>query len=111
MVSEMTSAALAAFSQHIDDSYGQIDPEAHLWRRTMKLVSEAGEAQDAIGGILGENPRKGVTHTREQAIGELLDVAVSALGAVEHMKGNDGSALRLLDDKIMFVAKRMGIIK
>jgi len=76
----------------------------------MKVVSEVGEAHDALGGMLGENPRKGVTHTMDDLIGELLDVAVAALGAVEHLMGNPGRSIELLADKIEFVSNRAGLL-
>ena len=102
---------VAAISSWIDtsDSYVGLDPEAHLWRRTMKLVGEAGEVQDALGGMLGENPRKGVTHTQYDLIGELLDVAIAALGAVEHITGNTGDSEALLAEKIRKVVERAGL--
>ena len=40
---------------------------------------------------------------------ELLDVAVTALGAYEHMAGHDGSALVALFAKIESVALRAGV--
>lgn len=106
------SGKISAISQWIDTSKGYkgIDPEAHIWRRTMKVVSEAGEAHDALCGILGENPRKGVTHTQDDLLGELLDCALAALGAVEHLTGNQGKSMEMLEDKIDFVIDRAGII-
>ena len=56
--------------------------ELNLWRRCTKVASEAGEVIDALAGVLGENPRKGVTHSLDDLVGELLDVALAALAAV-----------------------------
>lgn len=80
-----------AISRWIDDSpgYTGINPETALWRRCSKVSAEAGEVLDALSGLVGENPRKGVTHTGAEVEYELLDVAVGALGAVLHMRGND----------------------
>lgn len=106
-----TGAQIAALSTWIDTSksYVGLDPEAHLWRRTMKVASEVGELQDALGGMLGENPRKGVTHTLDDAIGEALDVAVAALGSVEHMTGNEGRSMDLLAAKVERIIERAGL--
>jgi hypothetical protein len=111
-MSDFTSDALVALSQWIDqsDNYRNCDPETVLWRRVTKVASEAGEVIDALAGYVGENPRKGVTHTKDELVGELLDSAVAALGAVEHLTGNSGLALALLDDKIVAVATRAGLV-
>ena len=103
---------LVAISRWIDDSPGYVgcDPEAVLWRRVTKASSEANEARDALAGLVGENPRKGVTHSRHDLIEELLDTAIAALGAVEHVTGNRGGALDLLNNKIVRVAQRAGLL-
>lgn len=82
----------------LDHSYpADLDKEAHLWRRTVgKLTEELGELAEALLGMLGENPRKGVTGTEQQVIDELLDIATCALGGVEHMIGNNGQSIFLL---------------
>lgn len=106
----MTSAeTIAALSQWIDDGNAGRDPEAILWGRVAKLAEESGEAVAALIGMTGQNPRKGVTHTSGDLIGELLDVAVTALGAVEHVTGNQGDSLALLEDKLSRLAERAGL--
>lgn len=105
------SERLAAISRWIDGSPSYVDchPETVMWRRVTKVCEEAGEVVDALGGMVGENPRKGVTHTRDDLIGELLDTAISALAAVEHLTGNEGESWGLLCDKIERVCDRAGI--
>ena len=105
----MASDALRALSQWIDDGNAERDPEAILWGRVSKITEEAGEAIAALIGWTGQNPRKGITHNRHALIEELLDVAVTALGAVEHVTDNRGEALDRLNDKILRVAKRAGL--
>jgi hypothetical protein len=56
--------------------------EAELTCRMLKLTEEAGEAAGAWIGLLGQNPRKGVTHTREDVAAELADAAFTALVAI-----------------------------
>ncbi|MEV4467468.1 MazG-like family protein [Micromonospora echinofusca] len=53
--------------------------------RILKLTEEAGEAAGAWIGLLGQNPRKGVTHSREDVAAELADVAFTALVAIESL--------------------------
>jgi hypothetical protein len=91
------------------DRFGLPDAtaEERLWGRTAKVAEEYGEVVAAIIGHLGQNPRKGRTHNLDDVVTELLDVAVTALGAVESIRGNDGSALILLDAKIGSVHARM----
>ncbi|WP_111026743.1 MazG-like family protein [Curtobacterium sp. MCBD17_040] len=85
--------AAARLSTWIDASYpSDLPPELVARRRIRKLVEEVGEAGAALCGAVGENPRKGVTHTFDDVKGELLDVAVTALGALEHLDGNRGGS-------------------
>lgn len=109
-MSELSQAALVALSQWIDAGNAHRDPEAQLWGRVSKVTEEAGESIAALIGYTGQNPRKGVTHSRGDVIGELLDVAITALGAIEHIVGHDGLTLERLDVKIMAVAERAGVV-
>lgn len=99
---------LVALSRWIDAGNAHRDPEAQLWGRVAKIAEEHGEAVAALIGMTGQNPRKGVTHTADQLVDELLDVAITALGAVEHLTGHRGDAFELLDAKLARVAERAG---
>lgn len=97
----------AALSQWIDSHpANQVSNEERMHRRVTKIYAEAGEVADAVSGWLGENPRKGRTHTRGDVVEELLDVALAALCAVEHLTANRGSAPALLVDKARRVHER-----
>lgn len=50
--------------------------------RVLKLSEEVGEVAEAVIGVTGQNPRKGVTHTWEDVQGELCDVVITALVAL-----------------------------
>jgi NTP pyrophosphatase (non-canonical NTP hydrolase) len=91
---------LVGLSEWIDAGNAHRDPEAVLWGRVAKLTEESGEAMAALIGATGQNPRKGVTHSMDDVTEELLDVAVTALGAIEHVRGHKGDALTLLVAKI-----------
>jgi hypothetical protein len=112
MIGRMTSDAardLVAISAWLDAHDGTRDPEAITWARIAKVSEEHGEAVAAFIGATGQNPRKGLTHTLDDVVEELLDVAVTALGAIEHLRGNRGDALDLLSDKLARIAERAGV--
>lgn len=87
----------------------ELESELATIHRTIKVGEEFGEVVDSIIGITGANPRKGVYGTLDDAVKEELDVALTALGNVEHLCGNTGRALELLEEHIHFVAKRAGV--
>lgn len=101
---------LVALSRWIDAPNAHRDPEAQAWSRIAKVGEEHGEVIAAYIGAIGQNPRKGVTHSLEDVVDELLDVALTALAAVEHLRGHDGAALSLLEDKLARVARRAGLL-
>lgn len=106
---EAAAARLIALSTWLDASNAHRDPEAVTWGRLAKLTEEAGEVVSAYIGFVGQNPRKGVTHDRDDVLSELLDVAVTALGAYEHLSGHHGRSLPDLLTKIGAVVTRAGI--
>ncbi|QLQ35488.1 MazG-like family protein [Micromonospora robiginosa] len=67
----------------LDAANGTGDTE--LTCRILKLGEETGEVAAAWIGTLGQNPRKGVTHTRAEVAAELADVAFTALVAIESL--------------------------
>lgn len=89
------------------DSYNREKPATlQLWERCGKLMEESGEVGSALIGLLGQNPRKGVTHSREDLISELSDVAITALGAIEHITGNQGESVEILKAHVRYVHSR-----
>jgi hypothetical protein len=87
-------AAIIDTSTMLNRSYPPLlSQETKDRRRLDKLAEEVGEVVVAYGGLVGENPRKGLTHTREDVLEELLDVAAVALGAYEHLDGHRGQSM------------------
>jgi len=112
MSSTEAQQALTALSNKLDDSIAwSVLNELHL-HRVIKVAEEAGEAVAALIGWLGSNPRKGQTHMLDDVVGELLDTAVAALGAAEHLLSFRGESdtLALLEAKVITVAKRIGAV-
>lgn len=64
----------------LDIHNGTGGPELGL--RVAKVAEEAGEAIGAWIGLVGQNPRKGVTHTADEVAAELADVVLTALVAM-----------------------------
>lgn len=104
-----TAHGIAALSRWIDEGNAHRDPEAVTWGRLAKITEEAGEVIAAQIGATGQNPRKGVTHTSADVEEELLDVAITALAALEHLREHDGRSLELLADKVERTLRRAGL--
>lgn len=104
--SEPAQQDLIELSEWIDAGNAHRDPEAIAWGRLAKIGEEFGEVIEAWIGYTGQNPRKGRTHRLDDVIEELLDVAVTALGAAEHLGNHRGDSIELLFDKIARVHAR-----
>lgn len=109
MSTEPTGEPLAELSAWIDASNDRRDPEAITWGRLAKISEEVGEVIEAFIGATGQNPRKGVTHDMADVRKELLDVAVTALAAWEHLDGNAGRSLAALDEHVDYLVIRAGL--
>lgn len=99
---------VASLSRWADRGLAGRGEEAILLHRVFKLMEESGEVATALIGVLGANPRKGVTHEMSAVKEELLDVALTALGAYDHIDGNQGNSVPDLLQKIERVAQRAG---
>jgi len=69
--------------------------------RILKVGEEAGEAAEAWAGLHGQNPRKGVTHTRDDVVTELADVALTALVAIASLDTDPRDALAACATKVL----------
>ena len=108
---EPVGLTLAALSRWIDEHPPNAvrDREAALWGRVTKVAEEAGEVVAAMIALTGQNPRKPASGSLADVEAELLDVAVSALAAVEHLRDNDGSSPAALDAHVRRLAVRAGL--
>lgn len=105
----VTAARLASLSQWIDEANAHRDAEARTWGRLAKVGEEFGELIAAYILFTGQNPRKAQIIDLDPVIKETLDVAVTALCAVEHLTNNRGESLTLLFEHINGLHKRANI--
>jgi hypothetical protein len=99
---DIAADQIARISDWVDTSPTNAtrDREALGWHRVAKAAEEAGEAISEWLQFTGGNPRKPASPGDTRVVEELLDTALAALCAVEHLRGNRGVALNLLADKI-----------
>jgi NTP pyrophosphatase (non-canonical NTP hydrolase) len=75
----------------LDANNGTGEQERQL--RLLKLTEEAGEVAQAVIGTLGQNPRKGITHTPGDVADELCDVIVTAMVALHDWTDDPAATL------------------
>ncbi|WP_102926933.1 MazG-like family protein [Streptomyces noursei] len=64
------------------DRESALPAEQERLLRILKLSEEAGEVAQAVIGAVGQNPRKGHSHSWEDVHAELCDVIVTAMVAL-----------------------------
>jgi len=101
-VSDEIWAAVRTSRAWLDAANGTGEPE--LTCRILKVTEEAGEAAGAWIGVLGQNPRKGITHSRKDVVRELADLPITALVAIDSL-GFD--AHRVLADQAAAISRRI----
>ncbi|MBG0855822.1 MazG-like family protein [Streptomyces spinoverrucosus] len=70
------TAELAAF---LDRAAAHIPPDQRSALQVLKIGEEFGEAAQALIGVSGTSPRKGVSHTWEDVTAEVCDVIVTSM--------------------------------
>lgn len=94
-------AAIRDLVGWLDEQNGRSQQEVTL--RLLKLTEETGEVAQAWIGVQGQNPRKGVTHSREDVADELCDVIVTAVVALASVVDDPAGHL---DAKLAKIAAR-----
>lgn len=100
---------IAAITRWLDDSNVFMSPELDDSMRIMKIGEEFGEVIEAYIGMTGQNPRKGVTHDRDDVLAELADVVVTAMCAIQHMTQDSGITQAVIEGKVRSIMARSGI--
>lgn len=106
---DAASAEIVNLSQWIDKANAHRDKEAQTWKRLSKVAEECGEVIAAYIGVTGQNPRKGEFGSLADVRKELLDVALTALCAYEHLDEHLGYSLIDLMIHIHDVSGRAGL--
>lgn len=97
---------IATINQWLDIANAKIPEDSAM--RVMKIGEEYGEAVQAYIGMTGQNPRKGITHTKDDLCNELADVAITALCAIAYFNNNSPILVEgIMDDKIQVILKRV----
>ncbi|MYZ36941.1 MULTISPECIES: MazG-like family protein [unclassified Streptomyces] len=74
---------IARIRESLDEKSGDLSARELILFRVLKIGEEFGEVAEALHGVNGTNPRKGKSHTMNDVVKELVDVAVTALIALE----------------------------
>jgi NTP pyrophosphatase (non-canonical NTP hydrolase) len=74
----------------------QGQPLAQDWGRVAKVAEETGEAVEALIAYTGQNPRKGVCGTLDDLLGELADVAMTGMFAIQHFTKDETKTAAVL---------------
>lgn len=85
------------------DGASTLPPDTERLLRVMKLSEEVGETAQAVTGVLGQNPRKGVTHTWQDVEAELCDVILTAMVALTTLNPD---ARKVFAERVERVAAR-----
>lgn len=81
-------------------------PLAQDWARLSKIGEELGEAIQAFIGLTGQNPRKGISNTREEFLDEVADTIITGLFCLQHFTGNSAESKRIITEKMARIYKR-----
>jgi hypothetical protein len=82
-------------------------PLAQDWARICKVIEELGESVQALIGYTGQNPRKGVTNTQVDMLGELADTTIAAILAMQHFTKSSNETRLILRTKMDRIYRRM----
>jgi len=81
-------------------------PLGQDWARVAKVAEETGEAIAALIAMTGQNPRKGVCGTLDELLGELADVAVTGMFAIQHFSKDADETLNIVMKALEKAASR-----
>jgi hypothetical protein len=104
---------IQALDEYLDEGVSleySRSPLAQDWARVAKVAEEMGEAVDALIGLTGQNPRKGYYGTIDDLYNELVDVALTALLAIQHFTKNPTKTDYLIDNRMHYRKDKAGII-
>ncbi|MET9971626.1 MazG-like family protein [Streptomyces sp. NPDC006356] len=85
----MTDAwkTIARLASRLED-HSDLPHEQRILLQLLKIQEEAGEVAEAVIGAMGQNPRKGHSHTWEDVESEVCDVITTGMVALIRMNPN-----------------------
>lgn len=75
---------IARLTTRLED-HSTLPREQGILLQLLKIQEEAGEVAEAVIGAMGQNPRKGFSHTWEEVEAEVCDVIVTGMVASMRM--------------------------
>ncbi|MFI2205643.1 MazG-like family protein [Streptomyces sp. NPDC020192] len=70
------------------EDHSTLPREQRILLQLLKIQEEAGEVAEAVIGAMGQNPRKGYSHTWEDVEAEVCDVIVTGMVALSRMNAD-----------------------
>lgn len=67
------------------EGHSTLPRDQRILLQLLKIQEEAGEVAEAVIGAMGQNPRKGNSHTWEDVEAEICDVIVTGMVALTRM--------------------------
>lgn len=77
--------------------------------QALKIQEEAGELAEAMLGTLGQNPRKGFSHTTDDVLKEAVDVIITTATLAVWIEG-EGAFRDRLSERLRFLVDRMAAL-
>jgi NTP pyrophosphatase (non-canonical NTP hydrolase) len=93
-------ASIEEFRRMLDAHHAAAGQDV-LPQRLLKLVEELGELSQAYQGFIGANPRKGVTHTKEDVVTEVCDVIIAAAVTLATLSTDPDGTLRRSVERVV----------
>jgi NTP pyrophosphatase (non-canonical NTP hydrolase) len=90
----------------VSDTYIH-QPLAQDWARVGKVIEELGEVIRALIGFTGQNPRKGITHSRQEMLDELADTAITGILGMQHFTKDASETRQILQEKLKAIENRV----
>ncbi|MGC9544850.1 MazG-like family protein [Streptomyces sp. UG1] len=79
-----TWKTIARLVRRLED-HSTLPREQRILLQLLKIQEEAGEVAEAVIGAMGQNPRKGHSHTWDDVEAEVCDVIVTGMVALARM--------------------------
>lgn len=79
-----TWQTIARLAGRLED-HSDLPRDQRILLQLLKIQEEAGEVAEAVIGTMGQNPRKGYSHTWDDVEAEICDVIVTGMVALARM--------------------------